>query len=143
MSTLDDPAQYVVANEAEEEALDREWDTQKLARLRDPLLAFVDRHRDEILRRAQGNDLAALLQVTLQLIRELRVIDLRAENRDQLQEIEREVWYRREEGNNDVPAIQADWARRYGPGWRRWRMLQYLYVADRIAPDLIRRLQRQ
>jgi len=143
MSSMGDAAEFVVANEAEEEALEREWAAERLARLRDPLLAFVDRHRAEILGRAQGNDLAALLQVTLQLIRELRTIDLRSENRDQLQEIEKEVWYRGEEGNHDVPAIQADWARRYGPGWRRWRMLQYLYVADRIAPDLIRRLQRQ
>ena len=141
MNTLGDPAEFAVANEAEEEALDGDWAAGKLARLRDPLLAFVDRHRGEILGRARDNDLAALLQVTMELIRELRTIDLRSENRDQLQEIEKEVWYRGEEGNHDVQAIQADWAQRYGPGWRRWRMLQYLYAADRIAPDLIRRLQ--
>ncbi len=141
MSTQGDSADFVVANEAEEAALEREWAGEKLTRLRGPLLAFVERHRDEILRRAQGNGMAALLQVTLQLMRELRTIDLHAENRDQLHEIEKEVWYRGEEGNHDVKAIQADWARRYGPGWRRWRMLQYLFVADRIAPDVIRRLQ--
>ncbi len=141
MSTQGDPTEFVVANEAEEAALEREWAGEALTRLRGPLLAFVERHRGEILRRARGNDMAALLQVTLQLIRELRTVDLRAENRDQLQEIEKEVWYRGEEGNHDVRAIQADWARRYGPGWRRWRLLQYLFVADRIAPDMIRRLQ--
>lgn len=142
MSSHVNPSELEIANEAEEEALEREWAEGKLARLREPLLAFVDRHRSELLRRAQGNDLAALLHVTLQLIRELRTVDLRSENRDQLHEIEKEVWYRGEEGNHEVRAIQADWARRYGPGWRRWRMLQYLFVADHISPDLIRRLQR-
>ncbi len=141
MSTQGNSTEFEIANEAEEAALEREWAGQRLARLREPLLGFVDRHRGEILGRAQGNDMIALLQVTLQLIRELRSVDLRSENRDQLHEIEKEVWYRGEEGNHDVRAIQADWARRYGPGWRRWRMLQYLFVTDRIAPDLIRRLQ--
>ncbi len=140
MTVESNAMRYEVANDAELAALEKEWRDGTLSAMREPLLAFVARYRERILRRAASRDAAALLQATTNMIREARVIDLASENRDQKKEISKEVWIQGEKGNYDRTSIELDWTSRWAGDWRRWRILEYVYLAERIAPEVIRTL---
>ena len=58
------------------------------------------------------------------------------ELKDQKREIENELWYRGEEGNGNRSGIQLEWTARHAAEWRRWRIKEYLFVADRCACEI-------
>ncbi len=140
MTAQGNASRYQVANDAELGALYREWRDGTLIQFREPLLSFVARDRERILARARGNGPDALVEATAEMIRDARVVDLASENRDQRHEMGKEVWIQGEKGNHDVQAIEMDWTHRWAGDWRRWRILEYVFLAERIAPEVIRTL---
>jgi hypothetical protein len=128
-------------NEAELQALEHYWRSGQLQSRSDCVINFVERHRDEILRLAvECRDPDALITATQRLICEYRSIDLPAELRDQMREIQNEVWYRGEKGDYDSARIQREWAERHAHNWRRWRIIEYLYVTCHQADVVVARL---
>lgn len=106
------------------------------------LEAFVGRHRAEILALANGSAVPDdLLAAAKRLIFDRGSVHMAGELRDQAKEIENELWYRGEKGDYNRPVIEANWAYNHGPDWRRWRVREYLFVADRCAGRVVRLLQ--
>ena len=128
--------------EAERFALELRWYKGHMLPYAEWLMAFVERHRDEILLGAGGaDDPAALLDATRRLIAQRGSIDMVAEVKDQRREIENELWYRGEKGEHNRAGIQQDWTMRHAAAWRRWRIQEYLFIADRCASEVVALLQ--
>jgi hypothetical protein len=51
-------------------------------------------------------------------------------------EIHNEIWYRGQAGYYDRDGIQQEWTICHAHAWRRWRLKEYCFVADRCADRL-------
>lgn len=137
-----DAFDYTVLSEPERLALELRWYEGRMLPYAEWVLAFVERHRAELLAAANGSgDPGVLLAATKALIIERGSVHMAAELKDQMREIENELWYRGEKGEYDRAGIQADWTTRYAVAWRRWRIREYLFVTDRCAGRVVRVLQ--
>ena len=125
-------------SEAELTALELRWYSGQLLRHVEWLLGFADRHRTEILAlAAESPDPAALLLATKQLIVQRGSVHLAGELKDQLREIENELWYRGKEGDFDRSRIQLDWTAAHAATWRRWRIREYIFVTGRCEARVL------
>jgi hypothetical protein len=131
-------APYQPANDAERDTLEAGWSSGKLQRHGTRLLAFVQRNREVILRSAgERRDAEALLNATKRLIIEAGVVHPSSEMRDQVQAIADEIWIRGERGEYDRTYIAHEWTSLHAANWRRWRLKEYLFVADRCAAEIV------
>jgi hypothetical protein len=125
-------------NDAERFALELRWYQGHMLPYAEWLTAFVERHRDEILRATNGSgEPTALLVATKRLIAQCGSIHLAGELQAQKREIENELWFRGEKGEYNRAGIQLEWAARHAPAWRRWRIQEYLFVADRYSSQVV------
>ena len=135
------PLAFEPLTEDELRVLELRWYEGRMLPFADWLFAFVDRNRDEILRLAGGEaDPDALLATTRLLIVRRGSVHLAAELTEQMHEIENELWYRGEKGEHDRTGIKLDWTTRHAAAWRRWRIREYLFVADCCASRVVARL---
>lgn len=131
-------APFEPTDDTEREALETSWASGKLQQHGARLLAFVQRNRDAILRGAgERRDADALLSATKQLILAAGVVHPSSEMRDQVQAIADEIWIRGERGEYDRTHIAHEWTSLHAANWRRWRLKEYVFVADRCAADLV------
>ena len=141
MTDDDSPAELGPENEAEIKALESSWANGELSRHVTRLLTFVERNRDDILRLAGGaRDGPSLLSTTKRMIVHAGAVHLPSEMRDQVHAIQDEIWIRGERGDYDRRNIAHEWTSRHAANWRRWRLKEYLFVADRCAHDIAARL---
>ena len=108
--------------EAERFGLELRWYEGGMLLYVERLISFVAQHREEIALAAAANDGASLLAATKRFIAQRGSIHLAAELKDQRQEIENELWYRGENGENCRRGISLDWTARHAAAWRRWRI---------------------
>lgn len=113
-------------------SLELRWYEGRMLPYIDWLLDFAERNRDDILSAAGAEaDARALLAETKRRITQVGSLHLVAELRDQRREIENALWYGGEHGEHDRATIQLQWCARHAEAWRRWRIQEYLFVADR------------
>ena len=134
-------SEYAAANVAELAALERKWTEGKLRHHVDVLLAFVAERRADILR-LMGDQPGPVgwVEVIKQLIVELGCVHPKSEMRAQIDEIQREIWYRGEAGDHNVDQIKMEWTVKHAPQWREWLIKEYLFVADKCAGEIDSRL---
>lgn len=135
------PDAYTPANEAELETLRTRWARGELQDHAVRLLAFIERHRDEInaLAGPRVDAPGRLESLKLQIVRLESVCSL-SEMQDQTRAIRDEIWYRGEKGDYDRRHIAHEWASRHAAAWRRWRLKEYLFVVDRCAEAMLKHL---
>jgi hypothetical protein len=128
---------YNHRTDSERFALELRWYEGRMILYAEWLTTFVERHRDEILMLANGSrEPVSLLTATKRLIGQRGSLHMAGELKDQQCEIENELWYRGEEGNGNRSGIQLEWTVRHAAEWRRWRIKEYLFVADRCACEI-------
>jgi hypothetical protein len=138
MATNDPASEFSLDNPADVAVLRRSWEAGDLLRYVAPVLDFVVRHRAEILVLTSGaTDPAALLASTKRFIMRSRIVHFCFEMKDQQREISREIWYCGERGDYDRARIEQDWTARYAADWRRWRIKEYLFVAERCETEIV------
>lgn len=126
------------------EELKTEWEKGRLAPIARDLVEFVRNHRADILeyreahlkklRGAPSSDDLALRMYILQV----RSISPQGEIRDQLKEIEQEIWYRGERGSQvDRQEVAREWCLRHAPGWRDHRVMAIVFVLEKIKDQLL------
>jgi len=130
------------ANEDERVALELAWARGALDRYLGRLLTFVERHRDQIVQLAGGDDEpAALVEAAKRVVVRAGAVDLSSEMRDQVQRICDEIWYRGERGDYDRAHITQEWTSLHAANWRRWRIKEYVFVIDRCAGEIVARIR--
>jgi hypothetical protein len=73
------------------------------------------------------------------MIVQVGTVHAQSEMQDQIRAIRDEIWYRGERGDYDRERITQDWATQHANPWRRWRIKEYLYVADRCFNRIVDR----
>lgn len=121
----------------ERSALERQWADGRLAHHHHQVLAFIREQRAEIRRLAgERRDAVSLVTALQQLISTLRTVHHPSEMRDQMREMHNEIWYCGQRGEYDTDRIKLEWVARHGSNWRRWRIKEYLFVAEHCAAEL-------
>ncbi len=117
------------------------WYKEKMLPFIDLLAGFVERHRDEIFGEAgSSTDAAGLREALKRLVFRRGSVDMPSELRDQKAEMEKECWYRGQEGMHNRSDVKLKWADKYGREWRQWRVREYLFVIDRCEARLVAHL---
>ena len=125
-------------NEAELQTMERRWYSGELQSRAERVLRFAERDRADILQRADPHrDPAALIAATQSLIRELRSLDQKAELRDQMREIDNQIWIDGEHHIYDRDRIVKEWAENHAEAWRDWLVKEYLYCTERLADEIV------
>ncbi|MBK8060471.1 MAG: hypothetical protein IPK33_22050 [Gemmatimonadetes bacterium] len=134
-------AQYAPENEAQRATLEGSWSQGELREHMQRLLAFVHRNREDILQLAgDAPDAGSMLEATKRRIVDAGAVHPPSEMRDQVKAIQDEIWIRGERGDYDREHIAHEWTSRHAADWRRWRLMEYLFVVDRCAADIVARL---
>lgn len=131
-------AAIVEAVDGSDEHVAHPWNAGLLRDHVDRVLAFVERNRYAILRVAgPARDHEKLLAITKRLIVSAGAVHAPSEMRDQVREIQDEIWIRGERGDYDHVNIAHEWTSLHASNWRAWRVKEYLFVADRAANDIV------
>jgi len=130
-------ASVEIINAAERLTLEDEWQEGDLDHHHKMVLAFAREQRVVILEFAGGSrEPIALAGAVRRLIATLRTVHHASEMQAQMREIHNEIWYCGQRGDYDRRRIARDWVERHGETWRRWRIKEYLFVAERSAAEI-------
>lgn len=127
------------------EELKADWNSGKLSQIARDLIEFVKNHRNDIidyrdheLAKLRGVSVSDDLAVRMYIL-QIRSISPQGEIKDQLKEIEAEVWYRGENvgGQVDRQQVAREWCLRHAPGWRDHRVMAIIFVLEKIKDQII------
>ena len=136
-----DREEFAPASADEVAALLSNWESGQLHRHVERVLTFVERNRSDILRIAGYTaDAEALVSTAKRVIVQSGTVHSPSEMRDQIHEIQDEIWIRGERGDYGRENIAHEWTSQHAANWRRWRLTEYLFVADRLAQEIVARL---
>ncbi len=130
---------------AELDELKKEWDAGRLAPISRDLVEFVRNHRADILeyrdshlKKLKGARLSDDLAIRMYIL-QVRSIAPQGEIKDQLKEIEQEIWYRGERGAGEInrQEIAREWCMRHAPGWRDHRVMAIVFVLEKMKEQLL------
>ena len=137
MAMADETSSFELITDEERAQLERLWKEGRLRHQQEQVLAFACEQRVEILQIAgEPRDPVALAAATRRLITRLRCVHQPSEMRDQVREMHNEIWYCGQRGDHDRSRIQLEWAARHGSNWRRWRIKEYLFLAEHCAAEI-------
>lgn len=113
-------------------------------RLRLQLHSFVQRHRSDILEVIDDVDVefpdldhrANTIASIRAFVEASQGVNPAAEMGDQIKEINKEIWYRGEEGQTDRREISQKWIQDHASRWRSARLQELLYLVD-SEPDAL------
>jgi hypothetical protein len=131
MSLAEPPSPF--SPDAEElKKLQHRWDAGAYAEDLNHLIDFVRERKDLLMQAAGGSGSEAdYLKAVRALLIQFGSVDARTEMLEQLQLIQDEIWYCGERGDYDRARIVEDWTRQHAAAWRRWRLIEYLFVLER------------
>lgn len=137
MTSECETASVEIISVEERAELERLWANDALRHHHQQVLAFAHEQRAEILQLADGRrESVALAGAARQLIARLRSVHQPSEMRDQVREMHNEIWYCGQRGEYDHPRIKQEWTTRHASSWRRWRIKEYLFLAERCAEEI-------
>lgn len=123
--------------QAELDELWRRWNAGELSGHIPHLKRFVTLHRADLVTLSDGRvDSPPVVVAIKRLLIKAGTVHPPVEMRDQLREIHNEIWYHGERGQHDPELVAQDWTTKHARNWRRWRLKEYLFVADRISVEL-------
>jgi len=127
--------------------LEQEYKSGKLDQIKSDLEAFIKKNDLEIQRFIQKVNSKLHYKISVdQGIRWYftlsQSINPATESKDQVEEIQREIWYRREEhSKKPIEEIAIDWIKKHASGWRSHRALQIVYVYARESEKYLALLE--
>ena len=128
------------------EEIERRYEAGQLDPIKHDLERFLVAHRAEIQacraeESRQGAEVSPGEAVKLFILRH-RTINAQREIREQLEEIQREKWYRGVDRGcaPDPEEVALEWARKYSSAWRQHRLTTILYIFEREKDRYLRLL---
>jgi hypothetical protein len=126
----------------EQQVLEIRWYEGKMLPYVEWIHEFAEKHRGEILRiSGPGATPDQLVAIVKDLIAQRGTMHLAAELKDQMREMEKELWYRGELDPRARAEIKQEWTVRHAAAWRRWRIQEYLFVVGLCREELAAQLQ--
>lgn len=127
--------------------LEQEYKSGKLDKIKSDLEAFIKKYDMEIKRFVQKINSEMHHKISIdQGIRWYltlnQSINLTNESKDQIEEIKKEIWYRREEhSQKPEEEIAKDWIKKHARGWRSHRILQTVYAYSQEKEKYLKLLE--
>jgi hypothetical protein len=123
--------------------LETDYKAGKYRSVEQELETFVRKHKRSILecQKSFSKRKPISLEQAIKLyILQIRSLNPSYEIRAQLEEIEREIWYRGEWSRHEVDRneIAREWCRRHAPGWRDHNVLAVIFVFDKNKDRYLR-----
>ncbi len=138
-----DPLAQHFPSPEELRVLEERWQKGVLKSRVDSILHFTTQNRDELAERlGDAADPSAIVRTLQALIAEKGSAHLAAELKDQIKEMQAEIWYRGERGETDQFKIKQEWTQRHALAWRMWRIKEYLFAAERSSGIIAEQLKR-
>lgn len=104
------------------------------------ILEFVERHHETILNIAatlkENGIKHPYIEATQILVGKRGSIHLPSEMAALIKEINKEKWYRGEEGEDDGAKVKDDWTMKYAQAWRESRKIEILYVIEKKQDEV-------
>ena len=123
-----------------ENSLEEKFKSGELKDIEDHIIEFVDRHHETILKIAEtlkANDVKhPYIEATQILVGKRGSIHLPSEMAALIKEINKEKWYRGEEGEEDDEKVSDDWKMKYAELWRESRKIEILYVIEKKQDEV-------
>lgn len=123
-----------------ENSLEEKYKAGLLKDIEDHVIEFVDRHHETILKIAatlkENNVKHPYIEATQVLVGKRGSIHLPSEMAALIKEINKEKWYRGEEGEEDDEKVQEDWKMKYAELWRESRKIEIFYVIERQQDEV-------
>jgi hypothetical protein len=128
------------------EEIEKRYEAGLLESIKADLERFIMAHRAEIQacrseESSHGGEVSSSEAVKLFILRH-RTINAQREIREQLEEIQREKWFRGIDTGcaPDPEAVALEWARQHSAAWRQHRLTTILYVFEREKDRYLRLL---
>ena len=113
--------------------LKQEYESGKLDKIKGDLESFIKQRDLEIKRFSAKLNIPIDVGLRWYVILS-KTVNTANENLDQIAEMKKEIWYRREEGaKRPTEEIVKEWIIKHSDGWRSHRTMQviYVYMQDR------------
>ena len=127
------------------EAVEEKYRKGELKLTESRLIGFVERHREDILEIAYDDssepDDETLLDSVCYFVLSKGTIHPPSEMADLIREINREVWYRGEQGILDSRKVAEEWQEKYAATWREARLFEAFVVLEHCSEAIISRLR--
>ena len=128
------------------DVLRKKLQSGEFERLRQQLHSFILRHHDEIVEVIADVDQefpdidrrSNVLASIRAFVEANQGVSPAAEMGDQIKEINKEIWYRGEEGLKNRKEISQEWTRLYASRWRSARLQELLYLIDNESDSLMK-----
>jgi len=123
-----------------ESSLEEKFAKGELKDIEAHILDFVERHHKTILDIAETCKASKIkhpyIEATQILAGKRGSIHLPSELAAMIKELNKEKWYRGEEGEEDEDKIKDDWKQKYANLWREARKIEILYVIEKKQDDV-------
>jgi hypothetical protein len=116
-----------------DESIREKFKSGQLESVRKHLFDFVIRHRDEL---THSNDDIAYDNL-FNMINKRGSVHLPSEMADQIKEINKEIWYRGEDGDLNRRDITENWTYSFSMKWRTARKMEILFLVKECRNELI------
>ena len=121
-----------------DESLEEKFENGELATIQKQLNDFIERHKSDIKKKVNEKDNPNdFFTILYQEIDRRGSIHIPSEMADQIKEINKEIWYRGEDGSTDRRVITEEWTQRYSIMWRQARKKEILFVLRKCKDDFL------
>ena len=121
-----------------DESLEEKFENGELATIQKHLNDFIERHKSDIKKKVNEKDNPNdFFTILYQEIDRRGSIHIPSEMADQIKEINKEIWYRGEDGSTDRRVITEEWTQRYSIMWRQARKKEILFVLRKCKDDFL------
>jgi hypothetical protein len=121
-----------------DESLEEKFENGELATIQKHLNDFIERHKSDIKKKVNEKDNPNdFFTILYQEIDRRGSIHIPSEMADQIKEINKEIWYRGEDGATDRRVITEEWTQRYSIMWRQARKKEILFVLRKCKDDFL------
>jgi hypothetical protein len=115
-----------------QESLDSKYNSGGFDKIKIYLFDWIKNHTQEINEKAiNSSDRESRIESARLMIQKSGSVHLPSEMADQIKEINKEVWYRTEEGSTNKSRIKEDWTQEHSLRWRKARRIELLYLFDK------------
>lgn len=120
-----------------EESLETKYNSGGFDKIKNYLFDWIKNHISEISENASTpSDSNSRIEAARLMIEKTGSVHLPSEMADQIKEINKEVWYRTEEGSTNKSRIKEDWTQEHSLRWRKARRIELLYIFDKEISEI-------
>ena len=119
-----------------DESLEEKFNTGGMDSIKNHLMTYIKEHLEEYKAIAKVESFEECIEKISYELERKGSLHLPSEMADQIREINKEIWYRGEEGNENRQNIKEDWTQKYSMKWRQARKIEIQFVLKKCKEEI-------